>query len=128
MEQMTRMNCHMDEIQDFIKTNVQLITDNKKSKQVSFSDQLPSQTIAKLRNQRATSSQMHNVNHIHIDDESAEMTLAISSFLTGKDLPYPYNDHPFHQGTIDEEIQIVVVEQDNHSVITRNLNMIKHDY
>ena len=37
MEKMTWMNSHVDEIQDFIKTNVQLTTD-KKGKQVTFTD------------------------------------------------------------------------------------------
>ena len=37
------MNSSMDEIQDFIKTNIPTSTDNKKGKQVSLSDQLPSQ-------------------------------------------------------------------------------------
>ena len=32
----------VDEIQDFVKTNIPTSTDNKKGKQVSFSDQLPS--------------------------------------------------------------------------------------
>ena len=41
MEQMMRMNSRVDEIQDFVKTNVQPTTD-KKGKQVTFSDQLPS--------------------------------------------------------------------------------------
>ena len=37
MEQMTRMNSRVDEIQDFIKTNVQPMTE-KKGKQVTFTD------------------------------------------------------------------------------------------
>ena len=37
-----RMNSRVDEIQDFIKMNVQLMID-KKGKQVTFTDQLPSQ-------------------------------------------------------------------------------------
>ena len=41
MEQMTRMNSRVDEIQDFVKTNVQPTSD-KKGKQVTFTDQLPS--------------------------------------------------------------------------------------
>ena len=41
MEQMTQMNSHVDEIHDFVKTNVQTTTD-KKGKQVTFIDQLPS--------------------------------------------------------------------------------------
>ena len=43
MEQMNRMNLRVDEIQDFVKTNILTWNDNKKGKQVSFSDQLPSQ-------------------------------------------------------------------------------------
>ena len=41
MEQMTWMNSRVDEIQDFVKTNVQPTT-YKKGKQVTFTDQLPS--------------------------------------------------------------------------------------
>ena len=41
MEQMNRMNSRVDEIHDFVKTNIPTSTDNKKGKQVSFSDQLP---------------------------------------------------------------------------------------
>ena len=105
----------MDEIQDFVKTNVQLATDNKKGKQVSFSDQLSSQATANPRNQGASSSLTRNMNHIHIDDKVVETTLAISSLRSGKNLPDPYNDHPFYQGTIDEEIPTDIAEQDNDS-------------
>ena len=38
---MTRMNSRVDEIQEFVKTNVQLTTD-KKGKHVTYPDQLPS--------------------------------------------------------------------------------------
>ena len=38
MEQMNRMNSRVDEIQDFVKTNIPTLTDNKNGKQVSFSD------------------------------------------------------------------------------------------
>ena len=31
----------------------------------------------------------------------------------GKDLSELYNDHPFHQGPIDEETLIVMAEQEN---------------
>ena len=41
MEQMRRMNSRMDEIQYFVKTNVQPTLD-KKGKQLTFTDQLPS--------------------------------------------------------------------------------------
>ena len=73
----------MDEIQDFIKINVQPMT-NKKGKQVTFNDQLPSQATANPRNQGTSSSQMHNINHIHVDEEAVETTLAISSLQSGK--------------------------------------------
>ena len=93
----------MDEIQDFIKTNVPLATNNKNGKQVSFSDQLSLQAIANPRNQGASSSQMHNLNHVYVDKEVVETTSAISSLRSGKDLPNPYKDHPFYQGSIDEQ-------------------------
>ena len=67
---MNRMNSHVDEIQDFVKTNVPLTADNKKGKQVSFSNQVPSQATANMRNQGASSSLTHNVNHVHIDKKS----------------------------------------------------------
>ena len=95
MEQMTQMNSHVDEIQDFVKTNVQPMT-NKKGKQVTFTDQLPSQAIANPRYQGASSSQMHNISHVHVDEEALETTLGISSLRSGKDLPDPYKDHPIY--------------------------------
>ena len=97
MEQMTRMNSRVDEIQDFIKMNVQTTTD-KKGKQVIFTDQLPSQATTNARNQGTSSSQTHNINHVHIDEEAVETTLAISSLRSRKALPDPYKDHPMHQG------------------------------
>ena len=111
MEQMTRMNSPVDEIYDFFKMNVQPMTD-KKGKQVTFSDQLPSQATANPRNQGASSSQTHNINHIHVDEEVVEMTLVISSLRSGKDLPDPYKDHLIHQGLIELETPIIV-EYDN---------------
>ena len=41
-----------------------------------------------------------------------ETTLAISSLRSGKDLPDPYKDHPIHQGSINEDTSIFVVEKD----------------
>ena len=82
MEKMTRMNSCVDEIQDFVKMNVQPMTD-KKGKQVTFTDQLPSQATANPRNQGASSSQTHNINHVHVDEEVVEMALAISSLQNG---------------------------------------------
>ena len=55
MEQMNRMNSLVDEIQDFVTTNIPTSTDNKKGKQVSFSDRLPSQTTINPRNQGSSS-------------------------------------------------------------------------
>ena len=55
MEQMNRMNSRVDEIQDFFKMNIPTSTDNKKGKQVSFSDQLPSQATINPRNQGSSS-------------------------------------------------------------------------
>ena len=95
MEQMTRMKSRVDEIQDFVNTNVRLTTE-KKGKQVTFIDQLPSQATANPRNQGALSSQMHNINHVHVDKEAEETTLAISSLRSGKALPDPYKDHSIH--------------------------------
>ena len=109
MEQMNRMNSYVDEIQDFIKTNIPAATDNKKGKQVSFSNQLPSQATINLRNQGASSSQMHNLNHVHVDEEAVEIVLAVSILRSGKDLPDPYKDHPLQKSSIDEETPTVVV-------------------
>ena len=106
------MNSRVDEIQDFVNTNIQPTT-NKKGKQVTFTDQLPLQAIANPRNQGASSSQTHNINHVHIDEEVVEMTLAISSLQSGKDLPDPYKDHPIHQGLIEDEEAPIIIEQDN---------------
>ena len=107
MEQMIQMNSCVDEIQDFVKTNVKPTTD-KKGKQASFFDQLPSQATANLRNQGASSSQTYNINYVHVDEEAVEMTLAISSLRSGKDLSNPYKDHLSHQGSIDEETSIII--------------------
>ena len=89
------MNLRVDEIQEFIKTNVQLTTD-KKGKRVLFFDQLSSQVTANPRNQGALSSQLHNMNHVHVDEEAVETTLAISSLWSGKDLLDPCKDRPIH--------------------------------
>ena len=115
MEQMNRMNSRMDELQDFIKTNIPTSTDNNKGKQVSFSDQLPSQATINRRNQGFSSSQMHNLSHVHVDEEAVEAALTMSSLRNGKDLPDPYKDHPLHKSLIDNETPTVVVEQDSSS-------------
>ena len=47
MEQMTRMNSRVDEIQDFLKMNVQPTID-KNNMQVTFTDQLPSQVTERI--------------------------------------------------------------------------------
>ena len=103
MEQMNRMNSRVDEIQDFVKTNIPTSIENKKGKQVSFSDQLPSQAT----------SQTHNLSHVHVDEEEVEAALVILSLRSGKDLPDPYKDHPLHKSSIDDETPTVVVEQDS---------------
>ena len=87
--QMNRMNSRVDEVKDFVKMNIPTSTDNKKGKQVSISDQLPSQATINPRNQGASSSQMHNLSHVHVDEEAVETALAISSLRSGKDLPKP---------------------------------------
>ena len=69
-------------------------TTDKKGKQVTFTDQLPSQATANPRNQGASSTQTHNINHIHVDEEAVESALAVSSLRSGKTLPDPYKDHP----------------------------------
>ena len=113
MEQMKRMNSRVDEIQDFVKTNIPTSTDNKKGKQVSFFDKLPSQATINPRNQGSSSSQTHNLSHVHVDEEAVEAALAISSLRSGKDLLDPYKDHPLHKSSIDDETPIVVVEQES---------------
>ena len=90
-------NSCVDEIQDFVNTNIPTSTNNKKAKQVSFSDQLPSQATINPRNQGSSSSQTHNFSHVHVDEESVETALAISSLRRGKDFPDPYKDHPLHK-------------------------------
>ena len=115
MGQMNRMNSRMEEIQDFFKTNIPTSTYNKKGKQVSFSNQLSSQATINSRNQRASSSQIHNLSHVHVDEELVETALVISSLWSGMDLLDPYKDHPLHKSSIDEETPIVVVEQDSSS-------------
>ena len=114
MEQMLRMNSRVDEIQDFVKTNIQPTAD-KKGKQVTITDQLPSQATANPRNQGASSTQTHNINHVHVDEEAVETTLAISSLRSGKALSDPYKDHPFHQRSNEEKETPIIVEQDTDS-------------
>ena len=58
---------------------------------------------------------MHNLSHVHVDEEAVETALAISSLRSGKDLPDPYKDHPLHKSSIDEETSTIVVEQDSSS-------------
>ena len=120
MEQMNKKNSRVDEIQDFVKTNIPTSTDNKKGKHVSFSDQLPSQATINPRNQGASSSQMHNLNHVHVDEEAVETALAISSLRSGKDLPDLYKDHPLHQSSIELETPTIVVDQDSSSRMRKN--------
>ena len=114
MEQMMRMNSRVDEIQDFVKTNVQPTTD-KKGKQVAFTDQVPSQATKNPRNQGTSSSQTHNINHVHVDEEAVETALVIPSLRSGKALPDPYKDHPIHQGTSEENETPIIIEQDSDS-------------
>ena len=114
MEQMTRMNSRVDEIEDFVKTNVQLMMD-KNGKQVTFTDQLSSQARANPRNQGASSTKTHNINHVHVDKEAIESAPAISSLRSGKALPDLYKDHPFHQGQNEEKETPIIVEQDTDS-------------
>ena len=109
-----RMNSRVDEIQDFVKTNVQPTAD-KKGKQVTFTDQLPSQATANPRNQGASLTQTRNINHVHVDEEAIETALAISSLWSGKALSDPYKDHPFHQGSNEEKEMPIIVEQDSYS-------------
>ena len=55
---------------------------------------------------------MHNLNHVHVNEDAVETALAILSLRSGKDLPDPYKDHPLHKSSIDEETPTFVVEQD----------------
>ena len=41
--------------------------------------------------------------------------MAISSLRSGKVLPDPYKDHPFHQGSNEEKETPIIVEQDSDS-------------
>ena len=88
---------------------------DKKGKHVTFTNQLPSQTTAKPSNQGASLSQTYNINHVHVDKEAVETTLAISNLRSGKDLPDPCKDHPIHQGLIEEEEAPIIVEHDSDS-------------
>ena len=115
MEQMSRMNSRVDEIQDFVKTNIPASIGNKKGKKILFSNQLPSQATINPRNQGSSSSQTHNLSHVHLDEEAVEAALAISSLRIGKDLLDPYKDHPLHKSSINDEPPTVIVEADSSS-------------
>ena len=106
------MNSRVDEIQDFVKTNVKPTAD-KKGKQVTFTDQLPLKATENPRNQGASSTQTHNINHVHVGEEAVESALAISSLRSGKALPDLYKDHHFHQGQNEEKETPIIVEQDS---------------
>ena len=108
------MNSRVDEIQDFIKMNVQQTAD-KKGMQGAFTDQLPLQATANPRNQGASSPQTHNINHVQVDEKAVELALAISSLRSGKALSDPYKDHSFHQGSNEEKETPIIVEKDTDS-------------
>ena len=55
---------------------------------------------------------MHNLNHVHVNEEALETTLAMLSLQSGKYLLDPYKDHPLYQDPINKETPIVV-EQDS---------------
>ena len=87
--------------------------DRQKAKQITFTNQLPSQATTNLRNQGASLTQTHNLNHVHVDEEAVESALAISSLRSGKALPDPYKDHPFHQSSNEEKETPIIIEQDS---------------
>ena len=58
---------------------------------------------------------MHNLSHVHVDEEAMETALAILSLRSIKDLPNSYKDHNLQKSLIDEETSIVIVEQDSSS-------------
>ena len=58
---------------------------------------------------------MHNLSHVHVDEEAVEAALVILSLRSGKDLPDPYKDHPLHKSSINDETSTVIVEQDSSS-------------
>ena len=51
---------------------------------------------------------MHDINHVHRDEEAVETTLEILSLQSGKDLLDPYKDHPIQQGPIMEDTPTIV--------------------
>ena len=55
------------------------------------------------------------MNHVHVENEVVEDALTILSHRSGKGLSDPYKDHPFYQGSIDNETMIVVAEIDSSS-------------
>ena len=88
---------------------------DKKGKQVTFTDQLPSQATKNPRKQGASSNQTHNINHVQVDKEAVETTLAITSLRSGKVLPDPYKDYPIHQGQNKEKETPIIINQDSDS-------------
>ena len=110
------MNLRVNEIQHFFKMNVLIATNNNKGKQVFFTEELSLQGITNPRNQGVSLSNTHNVNHVHVHEEVVETTLEMSSLQSGKNLPNPYKNHPFHKASIDDERSTIVIEQDNSSL------------
>ena len=92
MEQTTQMNSRVEKIKDFIKTNVQPMTD-KKGEQVFFLTNYPRRPQLTQGIRGASLSQTHNINHVHVDEKAVETTLEISSLRSGKDQADPYKDH-----------------------------------
>ena len=74
---------------------------------------------------------MHNINHIHVDEEAVKTALAILSLQSRKDLPDSYKDHPIHQGVIEEKATPIIIEKDSDSEdkveqVTTELNPDKY--
>ena len=76
---------------------------------------LVSSATANPRNQGASSTETHNINHVHVGEEAVETVLAISSLQSGKALSDPEKDHPFHQGSHEEKETPIIVKQDSYS-------------
>ena len=105
-QMMSKLNEVSDRLNRVIGAKAQFSdasTDQRKGKRVEFSDQLPSQPLANLRNVgQASSSRTHNVNEFRIDGASEEAH-AISGVRSCKVSVDAQTDHKRRKDPLEEK-------------------------
>ena len=103
MSKLTEVSDRLDRVEGAKAQCSDAFTEQRKSKQVEFVDQLPSQPLANPRNfGQASSSHAHNENQVHIDSASKEVH-AILGLHSGKVLVDPHKDHMRHKDRLEEK-------------------------